>query len=162
MLCSFLPNTSHWAPLLSNSVWRKSLSWLQKKASTADLGTYPLGRNDWYANVHEYRTRDQQQCVWESHQHTIDIQYIITGCEKILWMPTSDLIGPTKSFINIDRQEWKTPIDKSKSSSQLHLSPGFFAIFLPNEGHCPMIRVTYPTLIRKAVIKIPVCFLSDG
>ena len=162
MFCSSLVNRSHWSPLLSEDVWRKSLAWLLQNASSAELGTYQLGENDWFANVHEYITKDQELCVWESHQHTIDIQYVISGSEQILWMPTSELEGPTKTFDNIDRQEWKVKDLGSPRPSQIVLSAGFFAIFLPNEGHCPMIKDGNPALIRKTVIKIPLGLLRDG
>ena len=162
MFCSSLVNRSHWSPLLSEDVWRKSLAWLLKNASSAELGTYQLGENDWFANVHEYITKDQELCVWESHQHTIDIQYVISGSEQILWMPTSELEGPTKTFDNIDRQEWKVKNHGSPLPSKIILSAGFFAVFLPNEGHCPMIKDGNPALIRKTVIKIPLSLLRDG
>ena len=162
MFCSSLVNRSHWSPLLSEDVWNKSLAWLLQNASAAELGTYQLGQMDWFANVHEYTTKDQELCAWESHQHTIDIQYVISGSEKILWMPTSELEGPTKTFENIDRQEWKVKDLGSPRPSQIVLSAGFFAIFLPNEGHCPMIKDGNPALIRKTVIKIPLSLLRDG
>ena len=162
MFCSSLVNRSHWSPLLSEDVWNKSLAWLLQNASAAELGTYQLGQMDWFANVHEYTTKDQELCAWESHQHTIDIQYVISGSEKILWMPTSELEGPTKTFDNIDRQEWKVKDLGSPRPSQIVLSAGFFAIFLPNEGHCPMIKDGNPALIRKTVIKIPLSLLRDG
>ena len=162
MFCSSLVNRNHWSSFLSDNVWRKSLAWLLHNASSAELGTYRLGQTDWFANVHEYKTKDQELCVWESHQHTIDIQYVISGSEQILWMPTSELEGPTKTFDNIDRQEWKVRNLGSPLPSQIVLSAGFFAIFLPNEGHCPMIKVKNSALIRKAVIKIPLSLLRDG
>lgn len=135
--------------------------WLVENASSADLGTYQLGQEDWYANVHEYRTKDQEKCIWESHQHTIDIQYVISGSEQILWMPTSELHGPTKTYENIDRQEWKLNTSITNWPSQLVLTAGFFAIFLPFEGHCPMIALGEPILIRKVVVKIPSTLISS-
>ncbi|MDC2993768.1 YhcH/YjgK/YiaL family protein [bacterium] len=162
MFCSSLLNRSHWSPLLSEEVWHKSLAWLLKNASAAELGTYSLGQPDWFANVHEYKTKDQELCTWESHQHTIDIQYVISGSEQILWMPTSELEGPTKIFDNIDRQEWKVKDHLPQLPTKIVLSAGFFAIFLPNEGHCPMIRDGNSALIRKTVIKIPFSLLRDG
>ena len=162
MFCSSLVNRSQWSSVLSAPVFSKSLAWLSQNASFAELGTYHLGQNDWFANVHEYKTKDQELCVWESHRHTIDIQYIISGSEQILWLPTSELEGPTKTFDNIDRQEWKGKHHGPNHPSTIILSAGFFVIFLPNEGHCPMISVGDSALIRKTVIKIPSYLISDG
>ena len=161
MLCSSLAHRNHWSPLLSDNVWGKSLAWLLHNASSAELGTYRLGQNDWFANVHEYKTKDQEYFSWESHQHTIDLQYVISGSEQILWMPTTELEGPTKTFNNTDRQEWKFKDNGSRLPSKIVLSSGFFAVFLPNEAHCPMIRTGDQALIRKIVIKIPSSLLRD-
>ena len=156
MFCSSLSQQSQWNGFLQSKVWRKSIFWLIEHSSSAELGTYQLGEDDWYANVHQYTTKEISHCVWESHQYTIDIQYMISGREQILWMPTSELQGPTKTFDVIDRQEWNNArVIELEATSKLVLSSGFFAIFLPNEGHCPMIKINNPSLVRKTVIKIP-------
>ena len=159
MFCSFLADTDQWNDFFHSPVWHTSMYWLVKNASSAELGTYSLGHDDWFVNVHQYQTKHKKYCVWESHQNTIDIQYVISGSEQILWLPTSQLSGPIKTFDNIDRQEWSYINTSPVLPSQLILFAGFFAVFLPNEGHCPMISTGDPSTIRKAVVKIPLSLI---
>jgi biofilm protein TabA len=138
------------------------MRWLLDSASTAELGTYQLGKNGWYANVHQYHTREQYKCVWESHQHTIDIQYILSGTERILWAPISQLEGPVRTLVDVDRQEWSLNGLSDIPPTSLEMNAGNFVIFMANEGHCPMIANGTPQIIRKTVIKIPAHLLSSN
>lgn len=133
-----------------------SLNWLTEHVASATLGNYPLGKPDWFANVHTYETRSEAACIWESHAQTADLQYVITGEEGIRWFPASKLNGPLRTFRDCDRLEWESP---SPTASMLTLRSGMFAIFLPGEAHCPMIALDSPMQIRKAVVKIPLSLL---
>ena len=96
----------------------------------------------------------EDDCIWESHQQTIDLQYLIAGSEIILWDSTENLKGPMKTLVNPDRQEWIS-IESRSEHSMLRMMPGNFAMFLPNEAHCPMIAAKNPEQIKKVVVKIP-------
>ena len=161
MLLGSLANEDHWRPFLRHPIWEQSMRWLLDSASTAELGTYQLGINGWYANVHQYHTREQRNCVWESHQHTIDIQYILSGTERILWAPISQLEGPVRTLVDVDRQEWNLNGSSDFLPASLEMIAGHFVIFTANEGHCPMIATNAPQMIRKTVIKIPEYLLSS-
>lgn len=161
MFLSNINNVDDWSPFLNHRIWHESMRWLLEHASAANFGTYPLGDDGWFANVHQYHTKEESLCVWESHQHTIDIQFLMSGKERILWSPISQLQGPTKTLDYCDRQEWHALDSENLCISSLDLSPGFFVIFLPNEGHCPMISIKDPELIKKTVVKIPITLLSS-
>jgi uncharacterized protein, YhcH/YjgK/YiaL family len=104
----------------------------------------------------------QADCIWESHCQTIDIQYIISGNERILWSPISQLEGPVRTLDHVDRQEWIINRSDEGLPSSLEMIAGYFVIFMANEGHCPMIAINMPHMIRKAVIKIPAHLLSSN
>ena len=159
MFCTFLNEPSAWQPLLSNPLIHSSLRWLDRHAASAALGDYPLGEPDWYANVHTYETRSEADCVWESHAQTVDVQYVISGEEGIRWTPTWTLTGPSRTFTDRDRLEWTPP---PEATSLLTLRAGMFAIFLPDEAHCPMIALDAPMPILKAVVKIPARLLESS
>ena len=161
MLLGILKNEDHWRPFLHHPIWYKSMCWLLDSASSAELGTYQLGKDGWYANVHQYHTKEQDDCIWESHRQTIDIQYIVSGNERILWSPISRLEGPVRTLDHVDRQEWTFNRSSDIQPASLEMIAGYFVIFLSNEGHCPMIAVDTPQLIRKTVVKIPVDLLTS-
>lgn len=152
MVTAFLVDETEWCPILRHHVWRESLIWLQKHAATAEFGDYSFSEPDWYANVHGYSTLPESECCWENHKHTIDIQYLIIGSEKIHWVNVSQLGAPRCYIENKDRQEFDMPCD---NTAQLTLKPGMFAIFLPGEAHCPKIALEESEVLRKVVVKIP-------
>jgi len=158
MFCAFLRDDEAWRSVLMHPVWQASLVWLSENAQSAGLGDYPLGEAGWFANVHTYQTRAESGCIWESHAHTVDVQYMINGQESIRWLPTRLLGQPLRKLADRDRLEWASP---SVPSTLLQMSNDMFAVFLPGEGHCPMIAVDAPMHIRKAVVKIPVYLLES-
>jgi YhcH/YjgK/YiaL family protein len=122
------------------------------------LGDYPLGDNGFHANVHSYQTLLEADCLWESHEHTIDVQYVIDGEEIIRWMPINALKGKSKSISAQDRLEWDAPLF---NTTAITMRPGMFALFMPGEAHCPKIALGLPTLIKKAVFKVPIQLLKN-
>jgi YhcH/YjgK/YiaL family protein len=157
MFVSYIENQSTWHPVLTHQVLHESLEWLANYAESVKFGTYHLGKPDWYANVHGYSTLPEHECCWENHKHTIDIQYIIKGREKIHWANMRCLGHPLRYIEDKDRQEFKMP---SVNTTQLVMESGMFAIFLPGDAHCPKIAVEGPESLRKVVIKIPIQLLE--
>lgn len=159
MFAAFLADVSVWQPLLRDPVLRESLAWLEKNAAGAELGDHPLGRTGWYANVHGYAPLPEADCIWENHERTIDIQYLVHGHEGIRWGAVSQLGASLRYFEEMDRQEFAAPARGVTSLFDFH--PGMFAIFLPGDAHCPKIRLTDTNILRKVVVKIPVRLLED-
>jgi biofilm protein TabA len=159
MFCAHLEDEAAWRVVLRRPVWQASLEWLRAHAARAALGDYPLGEPGWFVNVHMYATQPEPQCVWESHERTVDVQYVIDGEEGIRWLPTRLLGQPVRRLEERDRLEWPAP---AVPATRLDLRSGMFAVFVPGEGHCPMIALESPLEIRKAVVKIPVHLLGSG
>ena len=159
IFCANLKNKNEWQALLDNAVVRYSLEWLEKYAEGAALGDYRLDASGWFVNVHSYQTQPEEACVWESHEVTVDIQYMIQGNELIAWAPTSELDSQGIHCTNQDRVEWAPP---SRKASRVELTRDRFVIFLPGEAHCPMIASPSVESIRKAVVKIPSRLLTSG
>lgn len=157
MLCGQLDNNATWKPILRHTVFLKSLRWLQEYAITAEFGDYPLGKPNWYANVHGYETVPESESSWENHMHTIDIQYLISGREGIRWANVNKLGSPQCYHKEKDRQEFGHP---GGLISLIVMQPGMFAIFMPGDAHCPKISLGEPNLLRKAVVKIPTLLLG--
>lgn len=158
MFTAFLKDVIVWRPVLRHPVLRTSLAWLEKYAATAKFGNHPLGKPDWYSNVHGYTTLPEAECLWENHTHTIDIQYLVSGSEGIRWAAVNQLGSPKRYIEDKDRQEFDAP---SGTMSLFALHPGMFAIFLPGDAHCPKITLSKPESLRKVVVKIPVRLLDD-
>lgn len=157
MFCAYLADSQVWQSLLAHPMFETSMTWLQRHAAAAELGDYALEMNGRYVNVHTYSTMAESECVWESHQRTVDIQYVIDGEEGIRWLPENLLGNPVRTLEERDRLEFGAP---AQTTSLLAMRSGMFAVFLPREAHCPMIALDEPIPIRKAVVKIPIRLLE--
>ena len=99
-----------------------------------------------YVNVETYQTKSD--ALYEAHRDYIDIQYIISGEEKI---------GVTKYS---DCTE-NTPYDKERDIEFLNgegefypMRTGDYMILYPTDAHKPSISLSEQTTVRKAVVKV--------
>lgn len=105
--------------------------------------------NDYmYVNVETYQTKED--ALFEAHRDYIDIQYIISGEEKI---------GVTKYS---DCKE-NTPYDKERDIEFLNgkgefypMRTGDYMILYPTDAHKPSISLNEKATVRKAVVKVRV------
>lgn len=105
--------------------------------------------NDYmYVNVETYQTKED--ALFEAHRDYIDIQYIISGEEKI---------GVTKYS---DCTE-NTPYDKERDIEFLNgegefypMKTGDYMILYPTDAHKPSISLNEKATVRKAVVKVRV------
>ena len=116
----------------------------------ADFNSLPDGRHvysdDIYMNIQTYVTK--QDADYEAHRDYADIQYIISGEEKIGVTPYS-LCSP------------KIPYNKDKDiefltgeGQYIPLREGEFMILLPKDAHKPSITLDNSCEVRKAVVKV--------
>lgn len=126
------------------------LEWLAAYQGDAEPGRYPIQGDDVRAIVQTYETAPAADKRWESHIHHLDIQYIVSGHERIFHSPVGAL-------------EVKTPYNEVKdvtfyheppASSSLLLGPGEYAIFYPSDAHKPGCTADDGERVEKVVIKI--------
>jgi YhcH/YjgK/YiaL family protein len=129
----------------------RGLEFLQSE----NVAILPPGRIDLegdhlFALVQEYPTRIESECFWEAHRKYIDIQYLITGKERIDYAPLS-LLEITKPYdLTKDR------LELFGNGSRLQLSVGMFAIFFPHDAHRPCMATPIPAPVKKIVVKVAV------
>lgn len=158
MFIAALKEASCWAPILALPALGKSLEWINRYAMISNYGDYELGGPGWYANVHSYQTMPEVECLWENHRHTVDIQYIISGRERILWASVDEVGTAQRYLADKDREEFSM---HSGEASSLVMLPDMFAVFLPGDAHCPKVAVDEPEVVKKVVVKIPVILLNN-
>ena len=153
MIAAKLHDGKKWKPFLALPVFSESFEWILKNAETASAGIHELGKANWFVNVHGYATQLREQCVWENHTRTIDIQYIIEGVEGIDFARVEVLGEPTLYKPESDTQKFSP---ESFASSHLVLHAGEFVVFSPGEAHRPKVAVGESCTLRKLVVKIPI------
>ncbi len=116
---------------------------------TLSLGRYELPNGLW-CTISESNAKETG--AYEVHRKYADVQIVLAGSERIDWMPLEDhhMDYPFSAEDDIGFFH-----GESSRALSLHLLPGTFAIFYPEDAHKPLLRFQHDQ-IRKAVFKIPV------
>ena len=109
-------------------------------------GRYELNEKD-FVLVQSYQSKPIEQCKFEAHRRYIDVQYMVSGFEKIGWAPTSKL-----TLESYDEQ--KDFVKLSGNGDLFPLSEGNFFILFPDDAHMPGIMGDESRLLKKIVLKI--------
>lgn len=115
-------------------------------------GRYFLDGEDLFAVVQTYDTAPATDKRFESHLRYIDIQYLVSGRERILHAPADTLVVGTPYN---DEKDVAFYADPAASSSCLVL-PGQFALFYPADGHKPGCMAGGRETVVKVVLKVRV------
>jgi len=135
---------------LGHPVWKRCWEWLRGYKPGMPLGIEEFGGERFFANLHEYNTKESEECLWEAHKHTIDLQVVLDGGEFIEYLP-EDALMPRGSY-DSEKERWI--YEPEDSPSRLHLTAGRFAVFFPGEPHRPQISDGENRQLRKVVFKI--------
>lgn len=135
---------------LAHPIWKRCWTWIENWTSDRPLGIEIFESDQFFANLHEYATKDLADCKWESHKHTIDLQVVLNGGEHVDFLPETPLV-PVGDY-DPDKERWI--YEPVSSSSRIHIKAGRFAIFWPGEPHRPQIKAPGSDGVVKVVFKI--------
>jgi YhcH/YjgK/YiaL family protein len=147
---------------LDNSVVYESLSagfaqafeYLRSgRAGTDAIGRHALDGDDLFVNVEEYTTKPRDQGRWEAHRKYADVQYMVSGCERM-------------GYAVIDGMDVEEAYDAETDvgfftgeGAVLRVPAGVFTVFMPQDVHMPCIadgELGVPGAVRKVVVKVRV------
>jgi biofilm protein TabA len=92
--------------------------------------------------------RGQDHAVLESHRNFIDIQYTISGHERIGWEAASECEAESPYDAGRDLQFYD-----NRPRLWVDVPADHFAVFFPTDAHAPLAGDQSP---RKAVVKVAV------
>ncbi|MDX5421381.1 MAG: YhcH/YjgK/YiaL family protein [Hymenobacteraceae bacterium] len=120
----------------------------------SDLMALPLGQQaivgkDLFAIISDGRGIPEKDARLEVHRKYIDIQYIISGTDRMGWKDLSQCGEPNDPY----SEERDAAFFPDKTSSWFDVPAGFYTIFFPEDAHAAM--ATEDT-VRKVVLKIAV------
>ena len=125
------------------------LKWLESQDfSKLSPGRYNIIDEYFYANVDEYDTKDDAS--YEAHRKYIDIQFMVSGEEKI---GITD-ISNCKTCVEYDEDKDIEFFD-AENDFQKFLSNEFFILF-PHDAHKPCINLNAKAHCKKIVVKVPI------
>ncbi len=130
---------------------KKAFDYLkQEDLVSKEVGKYEIDGDNLFVLIQEYDPKKEEEGKCEAHKKYIDIQYIISGVEKMGYAPVGgmEVIDPyndvkDRFFVKWDG-EFKT------------YTEGTFAIFFPQDAHMPGIEAVPNQKVKKAVVKIKV------
>lgn len=135
--------------LAINSRIARAFRYLQQTDLAAlAAGTYLIDDRRVYAIVQEYETRAESDAQYESHRRYLDIQYVISGHERIGWA-NRDLLAPGTY------DEEKDLEFHAGTGQLLDVPMGSFMLLAPHDAHLPCVHpLTGRTRVKKVVVKV--------
>ena len=134
--------------LFSNRI-QKGLKYLETAQwESLEDGRYEIDGDNIYINIQTYLTKNNAD--FEAHRKYIDIQYIISGEEKI---GVVDYLACTTTIPYDEEKD----IEFLKGSGKYHsLKKGEIMILNSEDAHKPSISIDIdkPQKVRKAVVKV--------
>ena len=112
------------------------------EAPDLEPGRYEL-EDGLFATVSEGDTRQMDTVVMEAHKNYIDLQYCISGGERMSWAHIQEL-NPSTADPEHDNYFY------TGNSTSVSIRPGMFYVMFPSDGH------KFQKHYRKVVVKIPV------
>lgn len=109
-------------------------------------GRIDLEGNSVYVLVQEYMTKPVEEGKWEAHKRYIDVQYMLSGCERVDFA----LINTMQLGDFFSEKDFQAMTGTGHS---LNLFTGSFVIFHPQDAHMPGLSIGLSTLAKKIVVK---------
>ncbi len=130
---------------------KKGLEWICcTNLDELQDGRYEINGDNLYASIQTYETKEDAK--YEAHRKYIDIQFIISGSEKIGVIN----INNCKTVIEYDSKKDIEFYDNLVKDNYIVLSKGDFAILYPDDAHKPSISDNEKQTVKKLVIKVAV------
>jgi YhcH/YjgK/YiaL family protein len=151
MILDTLDNSARYESL--NSRFARAFAYLRTVDGTQALGRHDLDGDRCFALVQTYETKPVEKALFEAHRKYIDVQFIHSGRETILWAPLAAMQEQTMPYSEEKEAAlWKLVPDMTP----LHLSAGHFAILFPQDAHAPCVEWGKPEQVFKVVVKVAV------
>ena len=131
----------------------RAFTFLRAVDGTQTIGRHEIDGDDVFALVQSYATKPVEGALFEAHRKYIDVQFLFSGRETILWAPLAAMMEETMAFdVTKDATLWKLVPD----ATPLRMSAGHFAILFPEDAHAPCVEWTQPEQVFKVVVKVAV------
>lgn len=123
-----------------------------KENELLPCGEYEIIGRDVYAIVMEMVTEPIEDRAPEAHEKYIDIQYIVSGSEKMGFSKWSDQLVVINNWLK--DKDVVLYANEVPNESFVVLTPGDYVVFYPEDVHRPLCMVKSPEMVKKIVIKI--------
>lgn len=128
-----------------------ALEWIAgHDIANMEPGTYELQGRDIYVNIQDLITKPIEECLPERHTNYLDIQYVVSGVERMGYAPYTG-----RETVQWDMQDKDITIYRDlENENFVDVAPGGYCIFFSDSIHRPCCAAGSPGSVRKAVAKI--------
>jgi biofilm protein TabA len=130
-----------------------AFAYLRTVDGSQSLGRHDIDGDHCFALVQTYTTKTLESAKFEAHRKYIDIQYIHSGRETILWAPLATMQEETMAY---SKSKEAALFKLLPDHTALHLGPGHFTILYPQDAHAPCVEWGESGQVFKVVIKVSV------
>lgn len=131
-------------------LFAQALAWLATLDATLPSGEYRLKGDDLRGSVSRYHTQPYAEKSWEAHRRFGDIQMVLAG-EEYCGHGSREGLTLTRPYqAEKDVEKFAPP---NPPQQMIHLKPGLFAVFLPEDAHQPGVQVHESSAVVKVVVK---------
>lgn len=131
----------------------KAFAFLRTVDGTQVLGRHEIDGDRVFALVQKYAPKPLDHALFEAHRKYIDVQFVHSGRETILWAPLAAMKEQTMAYDETKEATlWKLVPDVTP----LHMSAGHFAILFPQDAHAPGVEWERSEEVFKVVVKVAV------
>lgn len=110
-------------------------------------GRIELQGKELWVNVDQATPKARSEAKLEAHRAYVDIQIPLTATEEMGYTPLKNCGSEIASY----NEEKDIIFFEGAAESYLHVAPGMFTIFFPEDGHAPAITTDG---VRKLIFKI--------
>jgi len=118
------------------------------RAETDPVGSHPLDGENLFVNVEEYTTKPIDQGRWEAHRKYADVQYVVSGAERMGYTTHDGMTVEQAYDADTDAGFYRG------DGVMLRVPAGTFTVFMPQDVHMPCIADTDLAKVRKVVVKV--------
>lgn len=130
---------------------KKALNYIQNTDFLKmELGRYDIDKDNIYALVYNYETKNIKEAVLEAHKNYIDVQYVFDGIEQVGFTSLNGQEVVKEYCANDDYLLF------NDEPSIISLKKGTFAIFFPDDLHMPGICLEKASKVKKVVVKVKI------
>lgn len=131
---------------------RLGLEWIRDAKPDVKKGVNVLSSRV-KAIVSGYSTKEANENGYEAHRDYIDIQYLISGEEKICCLPL-EYLKEAKPYNK--EQDAAFYEETTIKPQEFLIGNGYFTILFPQDGHMPQLCVDEPQMVKKVVVKVKI------
>lgn len=153
MICGRLSDFEELGLEVCGPATKRAVAWIRALPAEPREGSFDL-TDGMHALILRYPTTTVEAAGrFETHRRFVDLQYTLSGCEVLEWIPRASLVADGEYDQGKDLILYGTcPV-----AGRIVAAPGCFSIFTPLDAHRGGVRsdARFPEVL-KLVVKIPV------